>query len=54
MEIKDCSKCEFRRMMGSRCKGVKIPEGTGKCIKNGGHCDPDIVMGGIGDRKSVV
>ena len=47
--MKDCNKCEFKKGMMNPKKGVKIPGGYGKCIRPGGHCDPDIVAGGIGE-----
>jgi hypothetical protein len=35
--------------MSSSTKGVRIPDGTGKCAHpDGRHCDPDIVCGVIG------
>ena len=49
--IRDCSKCVFRKKMASSTKGVKIPDGTGKCTHPDGHCDPDIVCGGIGENN---
>ena len=48
MKIKDCNVCVFRKGKNNKIKGVKIPEGTGKCTRPDGHCDPDVVCGGIG------
>lgn len=52
-ELKDCTLCEMKRALRSRRKGVRIPDGTGKCIRPGGHCDPDIVPGQIGEGARV-
>ncbi len=49
--LKTCYECSWCRRMSSPRKGVKIPGGTGKCIKQGGHCDPDVVKGKIGEGK---
>ena len=46
--VKDCSKCKFRKKMSSSIRGIRIPDGTGKCVRPEGHCDPDIVSLGIG------
>lgn len=51
--MKDCYECEFRRHMGSKIPGCKIPDGTGKCTRPGGHCDPDIVCGKIGEGPVI-
>ena len=51
--MKDCTKCEHKRGMGSRKKGVRIPDGYCKCIRPGGHCDPDIVPGPLGGESIV-
>ena len=51
--MKSCADCEYHRQMNSRKKGVKIPDGTGKCIRPGGHCDPDEVVGGIGQPRVI-
>lgn len=50
---KDCTKCKFKKAMISKFKGVKIPGGMGKCIRPGGHCDPDIVGGKIGGEGPI-
>jgi len=48
MEPKNCMKClHWARVANSR-RGVKIPDGVGKCTRPGGHCDPDVVKGKIG------
>ncbi len=49
--MKTCYDCNFHKRMSSPRKGVKIPNGTGKCTKQGGHCDPDVVKGKIGEGK---
>lgn len=49
MTLKICEGCEYKRAMGNKKKGVRIPDGYGKCIQPGGHCDPDVVSGGIGN-----
>jgi hypothetical protein len=48
MSVKDCNKCGYWKRRRSKFKGVHIPDSFGKCIRPGGHCDPDIVNGGIG------
>jgi len=47
--MKDCTTCEYRKKVTSKIQGQKIPDGTGKCTRSGGHCDPDIVYGYIGE-----
>ncbi len=51
--MKDCTKCEYHKTMGSRTKGVKIPHGTGKCTRPEGHCDPNIASGRIGQGPVI-
>lgn len=51
--MKDCNKCGYLKARINPYKGVKIPGGFGKCIRPGGHCDPDIVRGGIGEGPRV-
>ena len=55
--IKDCNSCRYWKRRGSKFKGVLIPNSFGKCTRPGGHCDPDIVNGGIGvgplDRRKA-
>jgi ParB family transcriptional regulator, chromosome partitioning protein len=48
-EIKNCGECEFWRSRDNKRKGVGIPNGTGKCARPEGHCDPDVTKGGIGE-----
>lgn len=40
-ELKKCSECEHHRAMNNPKHGVRIPGGYGKCIRPGGHCNPD-------------
>jgi len=46
----NCNICEFHKAMSNKKKGVKIPNSYGKCIRPGGHCDPDTVNTGIERR----
>jgi hypothetical protein len=46
---KNCSCCEYWRSRGNKKPGVLIPNGTGKCIRPEGHCNPEIVKGKIGE-----
>lgn len=39
-ELGACSKCRFRKGMGNKAHGVKIPGGFGKCTRPEGHCNP--------------
>ena len=48
--MKDCNTCEYLKGMMNPKKGVKIPGGFGKCTRPGGHCDPDLVRGKIGQK----
>jgi len=52
-QMKDGHNCQYKRRMGSRLKGVRIPDGEGKCIRPEGHCDPDIVPGKIGEGPRI-
>lgn len=52
-QMKDCHNCQYKRRIGSRLKGVRIPDGEGKCIRPEGHCDPDIVPGKIGEGPRI-
>jgi|GEM_PF-4711179 hypothetical protein len=36
----NCRQCHFRRGVGNRAyKGVRIPDGPGKCVRPSGLCD---------------
>jgi hypothetical protein len=47
----DCTRCGWWRKRNSIRKGVQIPDGTGKCTRPEGHCDPHTVKGRIGEGK---
>lgn len=47
--IKDCNNCHWWRSRANKHKGVLVPGRYGKCIRPGGHCDPDVVRKGIGE-----
>lgn len=49
----DCRKCGWWRNRNSTRKGVRIPDGTGKCTRPDGHCDPHTVKGRIGEGKII-
>lgn len=44
----NCVVCQFHRGISSRLRGVKIPDGAGKCTRPGGHCNPDFVISKVG------
>lgn len=44
----DCTKCPWHKGMANKKKGVRIPEGYGKCTRPEGHCNPARVNTGIG------
>uniref|UniRef100_A0A6M3M2M0 Lin1244/Lin1753-like N-terminal domain-containing protein n=1 Tax=viral metagenome TaxID=1070528 RepID=A0A6M3M2M0_9ZZZZ len=45
----DCNFCQNWRNRNSSSPGVKVPGGTGKCIRPDGHCDPAIPRRKIGE-----
>lgn len=49
--MKNCTNCEYWKKLKSSLKGVRIPGSFGKCIRPSGHCEPEIVNIGFGNRK---
>jgi len=50
--MKNCNNCEFWKAISNKRPGVRIPGGFGKCVRDGGHCNPAVPRGGIGGAKS--
>jgi hypothetical protein len=50
---RNCCHCKYWKNRNSSTPGVMIPDGKGKCVREGGHCDPHIVKSGIGQRNYV-
>lgn len=48
----DCNRCEYWKSMSNPRKGVRIPNGFGKCTRARGHCSPATPRGGIGGNRS--
>jgi hypothetical protein len=49
----DCDNCPFWKPLNSKCKGIRIPGGFGKCTRSRGHCNPEKVALGIGGVEAI-
>jgi len=46
--VRDCNRCDcWRGMSNRKYSGVRVPDGSGKCCRPGGHCNPHTVRGKI-------
>lgn len=45
----DCNTCGLHKSMSSKWKGVRVPNGYGKCLCPGGHCNPQRAFGEADD-----
>lgn len=43
-ENHNCNICDYKRAMVNKLKGVKIPDGPGKCTKPGGLCPAKVAF----------